>query len=113
RTPAARPTRGRSTGSISSSTPTSTAARTRRSASIASRIVASRPSLSYAFPLMPVFKAYDIRGKYPSEIDEALAERLGGALVRFLKAKRIAVGRDVRLSAPAIAAALSKGAGCE
>jgi phosphomannomutase len=62
---------------------------------------------------MPVFKAYDIRGKYPSEIDESLAERLGGAVVRFLKARRIAVGRDVRLSAPAIAAAVAKGAGCE
>jgi phosphomannomutase len=62
---------------------------------------------------MPVFKAYDIRGKYPSEIDESLAERLGGALVRFLNARRIAVGRDVRLSAPAIAAAVAKGAGCE
>jgi phosphomannomutase len=62
---------------------------------------------------MPVFKAYDIRGKYPSEIDESLAERLGGAFVRFLKARRIAVGRDVRLSAPAIAAAVARGAGCE
>jgi phosphomannomutase len=62
---------------------------------------------------MPVFKAYDVRGKYPNEIDESLAERLGGAVVRFLKARRIAVGRDVRLSAPAIAAALAKGAGCE
>jgi len=62
---------------------------------------------------MPVFKAYDLRGRYPDEIDEAFAERLGGAIVRFLKAKRIAVGRDVRLSAPAIAAALSRGAGCE
>ena len=62
---------------------------------------------------MPVFKAYDVRGKYPTEIDEALAERLGGAVVRFLKARRIAVGRDVRLSAPSIAAAVAKGAGCE
>jgi phosphomannomutase len=62
---------------------------------------------------MPVFKAYDIRGSYPSEIDESLAERLGGAVVRFLQARRIAVGRDVRLSAPAIAAAVAKGAGCE
>src|SRR4029079_8061871 len=62
---------------------------------------------------MPVFKAYDLRGRYPDEIDEAFAERLGGAIVRFLKAKRIAVGRDVRLSAPAIAAALARGAGCE
>jgi phosphomannomutase len=62
---------------------------------------------------MAVFKAYDVRGKYPNEIDESLAERLGGAVVRFLKARRIAVGRDVRLSAPAIAAAVAKGAGCE
>ncbi|HZE98645.1 MAG TPA: phosphomannomutase/phosphoglucomutase [Planctomycetota bacterium] len=62
---------------------------------------------------MPVFKAYDLRGRYPDEIDESFAERLGGAVVRFLKATRIAVGRDVRLSAPAIAAALAKGAGCE
>ena len=60
---------------------------------------------------MAVFKAYDVRGKYPSEIDESLAERLGGAVVRFLGAKRIAVGRDVRLSAPSIAAAVAKGAG--
>jgi len=62
---------------------------------------------------MPVFKAYDLRGRYPDEIDEAFAERLGGAIVRFLKAKRIAVGRDVRLSAPSITAALSRGAGCQ
>jgi phosphomannomutase len=62
---------------------------------------------------MPVFKAYDLRGRYPDEIDESFAEKLGGAVVRFLKAKRIAVGRDVRLSAPAISAALAKGAGCE
>lgn len=61
---------------------------------------------------MPVFKAYDLRGRYPDEIDEAFAERLGGAVVRFLNAKCIAVGRDVRLSAPSIAAALSRGAGC-
>jgi phosphomannomutase len=62
---------------------------------------------------MPVFKAYDVRGAYPAEIDESLAERLGGAVVRFLKARRIAVGRDVRLSAPSIAAAVARGAGCE
>jgi phosphomannomutase len=62
---------------------------------------------------MPVFKAYDLRGRYPDEIDEAFAERLGGAVVRFLKATRIAVGRDVRLSAPSIAAALARGAGCQ
>ncbi len=62
---------------------------------------------------MGIFKAYDVRGKYGSEIDEAFAERLGSAAVRFLGARRIAVGRDVRLSAPAIAAAVARGAGCE
>src|ERR1041384_8393641 len=62
---------------------------------------------------MPVFKAYDVRGKYPGEINEDLAERLGAATVRFLKARRVAVGRDVRLSAPSIAQAVARGAGCE
>jgi phosphomannomutase len=59
---------------------------------------------------MGVFKAYDVRGKYPSEIDESLALRLGAAVVQFLKAKRIAIGRDVRTSAPAIASAVAVGA---
>jgi phosphomannomutase len=62
---------------------------------------------------MGIFKAYDIRGRHGSEIDEAFAERLGSATVRFLGARRIAVGRDVRLSAPSIAAAVARGAGCE
>jgi phosphomannomutase len=62
---------------------------------------------------MGIWKAYDVRGKYPSEIDEDLAGRLGAATVKFLGAKRIAVGRDVRLSAPSIAAAVSAAAGCE
>lgn len=62
---------------------------------------------------MGIFKAYDIRGKYPREIDENFAERLGGAVVRFLGARRIALGHDARLSAPAIAEAAARGAGCE
>jgi phosphomannomutase len=62
---------------------------------------------------MGAFKAYDVRGKYPADIDERLAERLGAATVRFLGARRIAIGRDVRLSAPSIAEAAARGAGCE
>lgn len=62
---------------------------------------------------MGIFKAYDIRGKYPGEIDETFAERLGGAVARFLGAKRIAVGHDARLSGPSIAQAVCRGAGCE
>src|SRR5262249_6520520 len=57
-----------------------------------------------------IFKAYDVRGVYPSEIDEAAARTIGAAFVAYLKAKRIAVGRDMRLSSPALAAAFIGGA---
>lgn len=58
---------------------------------------------------MSVFKAYDIRGKYPGEIDEVFAERVGVAAAHFLRATRAVIGRDVRTSAPAIAAACARG----
>lgn len=45
-----------------------------------------------------IFKAYDIRGVYSSEIDEDAVERIVKAYVTWLKPKRIALGRDVRLS---------------
>jgi phosphomannomutase len=57
-----------------------------------------------------IFKAYDVRGVYPSEINEDAARGIGGAFVAYLKAKRIAVGRDMRLSSPALAAAFIDGA---
>jgi len=57
-----------------------------------------------------VFKAYDIRGLYPSEIDEALAREAGRAFVAYLGAGRIAVARDMRLSSPSLAAAFIEGA---
>jgi phosphomannomutase len=57
-----------------------------------------------------IFKAYDIRGLYPSEIDEDAARLIGRAFVSYLKAKRIAVGRDMRLSSPSVAAAFIDGA---
>ncbi|MCX6544708.1 MAG: phosphomannomutase/phosphoglucomutase [Acidobacteria bacterium] len=59
---------------------------------------------------LEVFKAYDIRGIYPTEIDEAVARDVGRAFVAYLGARRIAVGRDMRLSSPAIAAAFIDGA---
>lgn len=43
-----------------------------------------------------IFKAYDIRGVYPEQLDENIAERIGRAVVVFLKAKKIVVGRDMR-----------------
>jgi phosphomannomutase len=50
-----------------------------------------------------VFKAYDIRGVYPHQLDEAAAERIGAAFVAVTGAKRVAIGHDVRLSSPTIA----------
>src|SRR5438094_6936199 len=57
-----------------------------------------------------IFKAYDVRGLYPDEINEAIAHDIGAAFVAYLNAKRIAVGRDMRLSSPALAASLVEGA---
>ena len=59
--------------------------------------------------LEPIFKAYDVRGLYPSELDEEDVRRLGGAFVAFLEARRVAVGRDMRVSSPALAAAFIEG----
>jgi phosphomannomutase len=57
-----------------------------------------------------IFKAYDIRGVYPGEINEDAARAIGAAFVVYLKAGRIAVGRDMRLSSPALAQAFIDGA---
>jgi phosphomannomutase len=57
-----------------------------------------------------VFKAYDIRGLYPGELDAEVYRRIGRAFVDYLGATRIAVGRDCRLSSPELAAALVEGA---
>jgi phosphomannomutase len=56
------------------------------------------------------FKAYDIRGIYPSELDEDGAYRVGRAYVEHFEPRSIAVGRDMRLSSPAMAAAVIDGA---
>jgi phosphomannomutase len=57
-----------------------------------------------------IFKAYDIRGVYPAEVNDEAVRAIGGAFVAYLKAKRIAVGRDMRLSSPALAQAFIDGA---
>lgn len=57
-----------------------------------------------------IFKAYDVRGVYPDELDEALARRIGAAFVRFTGSDRVVLGRDMRLSSPALAAAFAAGA---
>src|SRR5215510_10180738 len=57
-----------------------------------------------------IFKAYDVRGTFPDEVNEEAARAIGAAFVAYLKAGRIAVGRDMRLSSPALAAAFINGA---
>jgi phosphomannomutase len=56
-----------------------------------------------------IFKAYDIRGLSPEELDEDAAFRIGQAIVKFTGAKNIAVGRDMRETTPGLFAALSRG----
>ncbi|MBP7411172.1 MAG: phosphomannomutase/phosphoglucomutase, partial [Methanoculleus sp.] len=56
-----------------------------------------------------IFRAYDIRGRYPDELDEAEARRIGNAFVRLLSAERVVVGRDMRLSSGSLARAFAEG----
>ena len=55
------------------------------------------------------FKAYDVRGTYPDQLDEAGAYAIGRAYVEFLGATTLAVGRDMRTMAPTMAAAVMRG----
>jgi phosphomannomutase len=57
-----------------------------------------------------IFKAYDVRGLYPEEVNEEAARLIGRGFVAYLAAKRIAVSRDMRLSSPSLAAAFIEGA---
>jgi len=58
---------------------------------------------------MGVFKAYDIRGLVPSELDAALARKIGFHFARLLEARRLVVGRDARVHSPEMAAAVIDG----
>lgn len=58
---------------------------------------------------MSVFKAYDVRGTYPDQIDENLARRIGGAFVQLTGARSVVVGRDMRDMAPSVSDAFIEG----
>jgi len=55
------------------------------------------------------FKAYDIRGRIPDELNAELAYDIGRAYAAFINAKNVAVGHDIRLSSPEISEALTRG----
>jgi len=65
---------------------------------------------------IPGFKAYDIRGKVPEELNEELAYKIGFSFATLLEAKKVVIGYDIRPSSEAIAGALADGitdAGCD
>jgi len=55
------------------------------------------------------FKAYDVRGRVPEELDEDIAYRIGRGYAAFVEPRKVAVGRDIRASSPALSAALIRG----
>ena len=52
------------------------------------------------------FKAYDIRGRVPDELNDDVAYRVGRAFVEFLQAKKVVVGHDIRLTSESLTSAL-------
>jgi phosphomannomutase/phosphomannomutase/phosphoglucomutase len=60
-------------------------------------------------PKLSCFKAYDIRGRIPDELNEQLAYQIGQAYAAFVQPKTVAVGRDIRATSAALCTALSRG----
>lgn len=60
--------------------------------------------------LASIFKAYDIRGTYPDQIDEVICYRVGAAFVAFSRSAKIVVGRDMRLSSYPLSRSFIEGA---
>lgn len=63
-----------------------------------------------------IYKAYDIRGVYPSDLNEDIAQNIGLAVSKIAKQGKVVVGRDMRLSSPVLHQALIKGlvaGGCQ
>jgi phosphomannomutase len=58
---------------------------------------------------LTAFKAYDIRGKYPEQVNEELAQAVGRGLVRYLGAKKIVVGVDMRSSSESLKEKIMEG----
>jgi phosphomannomutase len=56
-----------------------------------------------------IFKAYDVRGVYPSELDKDAARRIGAAFAGFIDASSVVLGRDMRPSSPELSSAFAEG----
>jgi phosphomannomutase/phosphomannomutase/phosphoglucomutase len=62
-----------------------------------------------AMTTLTAFKAYDVRGRIPTELNEDLAYKIGQATAAFLNPRRVCVGRDIRLSSDQLCTALVRG----
>src|SRR3954453_12724150 len=60
--------------------------------------------------LSAIFKAYDIRGVVPDQLDDEVAHAVGAAFVRFTGAAQVVVAHDMRPSSPGLAQAFATGA---
>jgi phosphomannomutase len=60
-------------------------------------------------PTLTAFKAYDVRGRIPTELNEDLSYKIGQATAAFLKPRQVCVGRDIRLSSDLLCKALISG----
>ncbi len=58
---------------------------------------------------LPCFKAYDVRGIVPTELNETIAEQIGRAYADETVAKTVCIGYDIRLTGPSLAKALARG----
>ena len=58
---------------------------------------------------LPCFKALDVRGRIPDQLNDALAYRIGQAYASVFKPRKVVVGYDIRLSSPSMAKALMRG----
>ncbi|WP_148570987.1 phosphomannomutase/phosphoglucomutase [Nocardioides caldifontis] len=68
------------------------------------------PATTGSDNLDTIFKAYDVRGTVPDQLDDELARAVGNAFVQVLGAERVVVGHDMRPSSPSMAAAFAEGA---
>ena len=64
---------------------------------------------TYTMMKLSAFKAYDVRGRIPDEINDSLAYDIGRAYAGFVKPRTVAVGYDIRHTSPALAQALTRG----
>ena len=87
-----------------------------RTITAAKERILRRTDTTPVFMKIDCFKAYDVRGQIPNQLNADVAYRIGNAMAEYLGASQIVLGRDIRLSSDELATAVVKGitdAGCD